>query len=288
MEVYGTYQYSRFFNADSGSAAFALLPDTGTCQDYTDDNGNITVTGNFCLQQKGLPICLDGDWRSTEFGWEFRFKKVKLSSKRADDSEKFLSKLGVVISSVNIKKILKVTGADIFAAAEDHDIEDKICEKTNADCVSVIQVFSKIRGLQRELELFYYLDKYGGTYSHCAKLLKKYPQNAIEILKENPYSLLDDTGLPFSLIDRVGLDNGVEPLSEARVRAILLWCIRRESNAGNVYMTFDGLCKAVSKLPGIKIPNSAIAAALKDHPYILKEESPMASKYDGLSRNVAL
>lgn len=273
MEVYGTYLYSRFFNADSGSAAFAFLPEPGTCQDYVDENGCITVSGNFCLQQKGLPMCLEGDWRQTEYGQEFRFKKVKLSSRHMEDTEKFLSKTGVVVTPVNVKKILKVTGADIFTAAEDPDIEDKICEKTNADCVSVIQVFSKVRSLQRELELFYYLDGYGGTYAHCMKVLKKYPQDAIEILKQDPYSLLDNVSLPFSLIDKIGLGNGIEPLSETRVRAILLWCIRRESNAGNVYMTFDGLCKSVSKLPGIKIPSSAVAAALKDHPHILKEES---------------
>ncbi len=280
MEVYGTYLYSRFFNADSGSAAFAFLPEQGTCEEYKNENGIISVSGNFCLQQKGLPMCLEGDWRTTEYGQEFQFNKVKLTSKSMEDTKNFLSNSGVVITPVNIQKILKVTGADIFAAAENTDIEETICESTNADCVSVVQVFAKIRNLQRELELFYYLDKYGGTFSHCTKILKKYPQNAIEVIRSDPYSIVANAGIPFSLADRIGLDNGIEPLSDTRIKAILLWCIHKESNSGNVFMTFDGLCKSVSKLPGTKIPNTAVAAALKDHPYILKEETEQDVYYE--------
>lgn len=268
--VKGLYQFSLFFNADNGMAAFLVKPEEGTCQDRLHENGLIKAVGKFCLQQKNLPLSLEGEWTDTEYGPEFHFREAGVCQGSEKDAEAFLTDLGVMLTPLNVKKIVKAAGPDLFTASDDADIEEKICERTGADFVSVVEAFAKVRNLKAEHELFKFLDRYNGSYPQCLKLLRQYGDEALGILKGNPYQVLGETDIPFSLVDRIGLDNGVEPLSEARVQAIVLWCIKRETSAGNVYMGFNDLCRTASKTYG-NVPATAIAAALKDHPDVVQD-----------------
>lgn len=259
-----------FFNEDNGKAVFFIKPQEGTCTEHLLEKGLIKIVANYCLNQVWMPLAMDGEWENTDYGQQFSAERIWIEPVSLEDTKQFLSSLGVVTTPTSIQKLLSVTGMDVFSAVDQPGIEDDVCEKTNADCVSIVQLLQKVRSLKRELEVFQLLDKYNGSYSQCIKIMRKYPENPLGQLKSNSYELIETLNFPLKVADRIGLDHGVEALSETRIKAIVLWCIHRESNAGNVYMTFQEICKAVSRLYG-DIPSSAIAAALRDHPYIVKD-----------------
>lgn len=269
MVIQGTYRKTLFFNPEKGQTAFFLRPKEGTCTDMVSpEKPAVTVVGKFCLQQKKMPLSIEGEWKEGDYGPEFHLSSVAPGVGTAQETEDFIGELGVAISPRNIHKIVKVTGPDLFSALNQEGIEESIYQKTQADILSVIGVFQKLRNLKSELELFQYLEKYNGTYEHCSKILKKYPEDAMDMLLNHTYDM--DVQIPFKILDQIALDNGVEPLSDERVKAILTWCMKRESGSGSVYINLDDLCKAVGKSYS-DIPKSAIIAALADHKYIVKD-----------------
>lgn len=270
VTVYGTYRKNIFFNQEKGQSAFLLKPAKGTCQEYLLKNGCIKVVGKFCLQQKCMPLAIDGEWRKTEYGSELHIRNIVETSCTENETAEFIAELSTVISSLDIRRITKVVGEDIFVAAVNNSIENDICEKTKADFLSVTEVFNKVRALKRELDLFKFLNEYNGTYDHCIKLLKKYPDNALEMILNKPYVVAAEVNIPFKMLDQIALDRGINILDEERVSAILYWCMKRESGSGNVFISSNQLFKAVSK-QFKDIPKDAVESALKNHPFIKNE-----------------
>lgn len=269
MRIKGIYKKNLFFNPETGLAAFLLKPDID-CSGYTENHGWIKVVGKFCLQQKGLPLEMEGEWHTSDYGPEFHIMNVKETCGTICEMEDFIKDLGFPISPRNIRKILGFANGDLFQLAMASGSDKQLISATGAEVVTAAGVLTKIRALKIELDLFKFLIQYNGTYEHVVKALKKYPDDALEILKTNPYEMIQNAGLPFKLIDQIALKNGVEPLSEERVKAIISWCVHRDSNSGNVYMNFDQLCRLVGRMFQ-DIPKPAIISALKDHPFIKKD-----------------
>ena len=270
VTVYGTYRKNIFFNQEKGQSAFLLKPAEGPGQEYLLKNGCIKVVGKFCLQQKCMPLAIDGEWRKTEYGPELHIRNIVETSCTEKETSEFIAELSTVISSLDIRRITKVVGEDIFAAAVSNSIENDICEKTKADFLSVTEIFNKVRALKRELDLFKFLNEYNGTYDHCIKLLKKYPDNALEMVLNKPYVVAAEVNIPFKMLDQIALDRGINILDEERVSAILYWCMKKESGSGNVFISSNQLFKAVSK-QFKDIPKEAVENALKNHSSIKNE-----------------
>lgn len=271
MIIEGTYRKNIFFNSEKGLSTFWLKPKEGTLSEYVSENGMVKIVGKFCLHQRYMPLKIEGDCKITDYGYEFHIDHICEGNVSIPEMEQFLTEIGTGVSQKTIKKILRATGGNVFAAAAKDNIEVEICEKTGAEAIPVMNIFSKIRKLITELKLFQTLDRFNGSYEHCTKILKKYPDNAIQMLLENPYEILEHVNIPFTLIDQIALSNGAGVLSERRIQAVILWCMRNETNKGHSYVTQDALCKAVSKVYG-DIPATAVVAILGDYPYIVRDE----------------
>lgn len=267
--IHGTYVKCLFFNGERGDSAFLVEPLEESAKDYAF-KGLIKVVGKFCLQQKDFPLYMKGEWKKTDYGNEFHVSDPNDFSESFVSEEKtisFLESLGA--SMKTIRAITRAIGYDLYHAIETNDsLEDAIrgCDKSE-----VSQVIGKAKSLKYELELFNKLITSGGTYDHVMKIIKKYPEHAWDMLCDHGYEVFESMRIPFKLIDKISLEHGVDPLSEARIRAIVLWCIRRESNSGNVYMTFKDICRSVDRAFQGTIPKAAVLAALSNHPYITKD-----------------
>lgn len=269
--IYGTYVSCKFFDAENNKSVFMICPEPGSCMKYRLKNGLVKVVGKFCLQQEGLPAEYTGVWKdSDDYGYEFLMEKAVLTSRRTEDSKRLIQKMNIAVSQVVLQKIFKVMGPDIFQISP--GIEDRICEKTGADPVMVVNIIDAIRLIKQEYDLFLFMDRYGGTYTQTLKILKRYEDRSIEILRTNPYRAMQEVGIPLKVLDQIGLRNGVDEFSETRIQAILSWCVNRETSSGNVYITADEICKCVTRNKDYKdIPSTAVTAALADHPEIVAD-----------------
>ena len=277
--IRGTYINALFFNPEKGQSTFLLKPAEGTCKEYISEHGNIKIVGRFCLEQKKMPLAIDGDWHTSEYGPEFHIRNIVETSCSKQETIDFIRELDLVISPRDIRRISSIVDGDIFSAAENRMMENKICEKTKADFTSVSAVFKKVRALKRELDLFKFLGEYNGTYAHCMSLMKKCPDNALEMILDAPYQVAKDTSIPFKILDQIALDRGTDILAEERISAILYWCLKKESGSGNAFVTFEQLYKAVSR-QFKDIPKEAVEKSLADHPFIKTDPAFPGSYYD--------
>ena len=279
VTVRGIYKKSIFFNSEKGQSAFLLKPAGEIEKKYINSEGYVKVTGRFCLQQKNMPLVIDGDWKNSEYGMELHIRNIVETSCSNEETIDFIESLGTVVSTRDVRRIARAVNGDIFSAANNDTAETDISEKTHADFTSVSEVFKKVRVLKTELDLFKFLSAYNGTYAHCMSLMKKYPDNALEIVLNAPYQVAKDTSIPFKILDQIALDRGTDILAEERISAILYWCLKKESGSGNAFVTFEQLYKAVSR-QFKDIPKEAVEKSLADHPFIKTDPVFPGSYYD--------
>lgn len=273
--IFGSYRKTLFFNTEQGQHAFFFKPTAGTCEGRVDPRfGTVKCVGKHYLTQPGMPLYLVGEWKRTQNGEEFHFMEASEWCGGPDMAAEFmreLKKQGALSASPKaIQKLAKFAGANLFAAAMTPGVEDAAAAETGVDIVDASQAFAKIRSLVSEMNLCKTVARHGGTYEHAMKIKRKFPEEATRVLAEEPYRVLEEAAVPFDLIDSIALSNGVEPLSLERLRALALWAVRKDTGAGNVFMRIDSIFKIVSKKRG-EVPYTAIAAALADHPYLMKD-----------------
>ena len=269
--IYGIYKRNIFFNPEKGISAFFIRPTEGVAEEYISRNGCVKVIGEFCLQQKNLPLAIEGEWKETDYGPEFHIQNIVESSGTEEDAEDLIFSLDIPITQRNARRIVEYSRGDIFQLAMSREAVQSLIDTKKVDPVATSSVLTKLRSLKRELDLFKFMLRYNGTYEHCMKLMKRYPENALEMLLYNPYEVVHEAGLPFRLIDNIALNNGVEPLSEERINAIVAWCIHRDCSSGNVFINSDQVCRSIGKYFH-EIPKTAILSSLNDHPYIKKDD----------------
>ena len=91
-----------------------------------------------------------------------------------------------------------------------------------------------------------YLLSIGLTDYQASKIIDKYgSQEAINVVQENPYTLIDDIeGMGFLTVDKIALKSGVKVGNVARINACLVFCLTsNEINEGNIWLNGKWLIK---------------------------------------------
>ncbi len=94
------------------------------------------------------------------------------------------------------------------------------------------------------------LNSYGFGSQLTAKIFEKYRGETLDVLKENPYQLVEDiVGINFKRADQVASQIGIKPDDPKRVRAALLQTIEDLSmQDGDVYTSAEPLMKTTLQL----------------------------------------
>ena len=275
--VQGVLKKSLSFNAKTGYQTFYLKPKEGTCTDKINKvYGTIKCCGKLCVTQEYMPVILFGEWKEFNESSEFHFHEAKEFCDNIEDARMFLSSV-TDLSALNATKIVSCTGYDIFNTVYVNGIEEKIQKETKINDVDVITAFTKIRKIVEELHLFKIFSKYDGNFEDVMKVVRKFEAESTSVLIRTPYRLME-AGIRFSLVDRIALDNNMDPLAEERIHAATANIIKLET-AGNMYMDIDTICKKVNAMK-LDIPKNAVIAALANHPTIVKETQYEEAYYE--------
>lgn len=285
--IIGTYIRRLYFNAETGQTAFLFRTDTNKC---------MKVVGKYCLQQEGFPLAIDGTFKNTEYGPEFHISTIDVAIVDTARTVEFLMKVEPELSEADAKAICSYSCCKVFMLAYDPD--ERFYQVTSVNEDHARRLMVKLRALYNELSLFYFLLSYNGTYEQCKKILARYPENTVEVFRENPYLVSKNAAIPLKLADQIALTTGTGEYSVQRIEAILEWCISRESAAGNTFTDIAKLYQAVTRAFG-EIPKSVITEVLKKtnaiccdrafpddyyEPYLLEDETLAAENFARLMK----
>lgn len=107
---------------------------------------------------------------------------------------------------------------------------------------------------QRELtEIMLFLQQYGITPNYAIKIYKKYKENTIRYIQENPYRLAEDIfGIGFKIADSIAKRMGLDPMSPYRIRCGVKFVLMQHNLEGHTYTKRQDLVDETVKVLDVK------------------------------------
>ena len=254
MKLEGIVTNIRYRNDESGYSVMTL--------DTTDSD--ITIVGTMPFFNEGDRIEVIGDLiYHDKYGEQINVKNVRL--KKLSDRESIIKYL----ASGNIKGIGKKTAEaiyDIFGK-ESLDIlyknPDKLLKVEGIGKKKLADIklsAEETRDSRKSLE---FLQSLRISYNLSMKIYNKYGENTIDIVKSNPYELIEDIkGIGFSMADNLARNMQMESNSPFRISAGLRYVIDYEADFnGHTSLEITYLIDEASRL--LKADPNLISAQIE-------------------------
>jgi exodeoxyribonuclease V alpha subunit len=213
------------------------------------------ATGDLFNPAAGITYEMSGDWTEhAKYGKQFKIDGYLVKEPVAVDSitvylEKHVKGIGPVLADKLIEKygehtIRLLKKAPERVSNENKGISYKLAleiseqlqegDKRQDVLIKLEGLFSKVKGLPKKL---------------ATDVLNIYGLSAYEVIKNNPYQLVEMNRIGFVSADKVGMACGVKCDDEQRIRAGVLYVIRQMmQETGDIWLNPDIIGYNLSKL----------------------------------------
>jgi exodeoxyribonuclease V alpha subunit len=210
----------------------------------------VCVVGNLMAPMPGEIIKMQGEWTNhPKFGEQFKIAFYKsMVPASVNGIQKYLGS-GLIkgIGPVMAKRIVKKFGKDTL------DVIEADVEKLSAvEGIGTkrIEMIKKAWADQKEIrEVMVFLQGHGVSSGYATKIFKQYGNEAIKVVKENPYRLATDIfGIGFITADKIAENLGFGKDSELRAQAGILYVLHELSDEGHVYYPYEPLIEKCEEI----------------------------------------
>jgi len=209
-----------------------------------------TITGALPAVQCGETLLLKGTWNHHPQHGE-QFKVAEFESKlpsTVHGIRKYLGS-GLVpgIGKVYANKIVDHFKADTLRVISEESARLREIPGIGAGRAHAIK--EAWDSQQAFRDVFMFLKTYGVSTAQCLRLVKKYGNTAIKILKNEPYRLVDDIdGIGFKTADKIALNLGLPNDSDARINAGILYLLSEFASDGHTACLVEELTQKATEL----------------------------------------
>lgn len=238
MEVYfsGTIDRIIFENASNFFKILLLEIEDTDCEDF--DDFEIIVTGTIADVIEGENYTFWGELtQHPKYGEQLKINRYERTKPSSSGLVKYFS-------SEHFKGIGKKTAEKIVALYGDNTIDNILEDPSKLDSISGLSKVNKERFIAK-LKLNYgteqilaKLAEYGLTNRIAVEIFNTYKDEALTIIQENPYQLVEDIqGVGFKIADQLAEQLGIEADSPQRFRAALVHSLLETSlEQGDTYV----------------------------------------------------
>ncbi len=209
-----------------------------------------TVTIHQANVFAGATVEFEGEWmQHAKYGEQFKAHNfIEKKPASASALEKYIgSGLIYGVGPKIAKRIVKYFGKDTLNVFED-DME-RLTEVPGIAQTKLEQITSSWIEHREIRNVMLFLQEYGVSTLFAVKIFKKYGNNAIKIVKDNPYQLSKDIyGIGFFSADTIALSMGVEKNSPKRIRAAIAHVLAASRDQGHCYLELELIVVEVDKL----------------------------------------
>ncbi len=234
----------------------------------------VTATGKFPIINEGEWVELDGKFiLNQKYGEQFSVTSVKLSP--PDTTEglvRYLSS-GLIpgvgpITAMNIVNKFGKNTLDIIRYSP-----ERLAECRNVSMKKAMEICRAYEEVHMMQDAVMVMQEHHISTNLAIKIYNNYGEGTLDILKNNPYKLVEDIdGVGFFTADKIAMSLGVPKNSDFRVRAGILHTLRENSDKnGNTYMQKVALIEGVYELldiPDLSERVESILEALALESYI--------------------
>ena len=216
-------------------------------------HGLVTVVGTMMSPMVGEILEMRGEW-STHPNFGEQFKVLEYKTK-------------VPVTVYGIRKYLgsgMIKGLGPVMAGR---IVDRFGKKTLDIIENDIQRLAEVEGIgkkriamisgawdeQREIrDVMLFLQSHGVSSGYAVKIFKQYGNQAIAVVKDNPYRLAGDIfGIGFVTADQIAAKLGIAQDAQIRVEAGILYVLNQLSDEGHVYFPYEPLILKSGEILGV-------------------------------------
>ena len=202
------------------------------------DDGVVTVVGRFIDVQVGANVTLEGKFEKTKYGVQYSFTSYEISMpKSIAGIEKYLGS-GLIkgVGPITAKKIVERFGADTLDILEYSP--QKLAQVNGISEKKAIEIGFSFKEHREVQNTIMFLQGYNISTHMALKIYNVYREKTTDIVKNNPYKLVEDIdGIGFASADKIAQNAGIPKDSNFRIRAGLIHVLKVscEKN-GNTYL----------------------------------------------------
>ena len=229
-EVSGTVEAIVFRNDETGFTICMVKPAEGR-------GDPVTVVGASAAIWVGEELTARGKWtRHPQFGAQFQADTLTCIAPTSQEGLRRFLASGLIrgIGKVHAARIVEKFGGDTLRV-----IEKESARLEEVDGIGKVrrqrikESWIEQRGIR---DVMIFLQSNGVGTGQAARIFRQYGQDAIGVVKQNPYRLCDDVwGIGFKSADAIALRIGIPHDSPERARAGLLYLLQTQSEEGHCF-----------------------------------------------------
>ena len=229
MIIEGPIEEIIFRNDENGYTVFLI-----------DFKGALTTcVGKLVNANIGENLSLEGDFvNNSKYGIQFAFTSYEIILPTS------LAGIERYLSSGLIKGVGPVTAKNIVQTFKEQTFDiiemspSSLAQIKNISIKKALEIGEKFKELKKMQNSIMFLQKYNISTNMAMKIYEFYGANTINVVKANPYRLVEDIdGIGFMSADRIAKSIGIPQESEFRVRAGLLYTMLSSTEkTGNTFL----------------------------------------------------
>jgi len=245
----GTVEHVRFQNPESFWTIAVVRP-AGHSQDP------FTIVGALPGLAQGMVVRVDGRWEeSSKFGRQFKAERyTEIIPATAAGLKAYLASAGIKgIADKTAARIVETFGSDTMdVIMNSPERLTEVPKLGDTRAKAIVQAFTERRGAQDALVFLLGL---GIGRGYAMRILKRYGDDTVRIVRQNPYKLAQDVhGIGFVKADQVAHGMAIADDHPERLKAGLLHVLREARGEGHVRVPRGMLFERAKALLGVELP----------------------------------
>ncbi len=229
MKIVGNVENTVFRNADNGYSVINL----------SYNKKRLTVVGSLPEVYEGQTLELEGNFVvNKKFGEQFQVTDGKVVEPTTLPAiEKYLAS-GLIygVGPVTAKRIVDEFGLDTLAVMEFNPVKlSKVKGISKQKAIEISNAYNEMKEMQN---VIMFLQTNQISTNMAIKIYNIYKEKTIEIVKSNPYQLVEDVdGIGFTTADKIAIKLGIDLYGENRIKAGLVYTLKTASEReGHTYL----------------------------------------------------
>lgn len=250
--VRGTIGTVRFYNPKSGWAVLSIHA----------DGESVTAVGSVINPREGDEYEFRGSFvTDPKWGRQFKFEsaEVLLPSTRKGVI-RYLASIAYGIGEVRAARIVGALGDDCLAKLQANpDLLDTLDFLTTAQKE---EIKLHLREHRTVAEVSGLICREGITPAMAARIVARFGEDAVRVVKEEPYLLTEMDGIGFLTADKIAMAVGIAPDAPTRIQAAIRHILSEAENEGHCYLRPNDFVREILALLGTDPGVPAIAQAV--------------------------
>jgi len=235
QELKGTVDRIVYENSTTGFFVFVV----------SDRQNSIVVRGTVPALRVGQEVIIQGVWaQHPRFGKQFEVQQCAIAHPTSVTGLKKYLSSGIIrgIGAIYAQKLVEVFGEQVL------EVIDKQPERLRAiEGIGPKRLEQIVIGWREQkgvAHVMVFLQDKGISLAYATKIYKRYGQDSVAVITENPYRLADEIwGIGFKIADQIARNLGFAHNCVPRIKAGLLFCIQQAAGSGHLYVERDVLKK---------------------------------------------